>query len=272
MTLGNADTTTFYFDRNMEKAERCAFASGNAVVLTRRCPQHETANEDAAMVTALDPESGVLAVADGMGGLPAGARAACVALESLAGAVHRSLIEQAELRDVVLNGFEDANHAVLELGVGAGTTLAAVQVQGDRIRPYHVGDSMILVVGQRGHIRLQSVPHSPVGYAMEAGVLDSVEAMNHEDRHLVSNMIGTPEMRIEIGAWLKLKPRDTLLIASDGLSDNLHVEEIVDLIRAGPLETGVNRLAEACAKRMEGTDAGNPTKPDDLTAIAYRMG
>ena len=111
----------------------------------------------------------------------------------------RTIDNRAELRDAILNGFEDANGAVQALGIGAATTLAVVEVKENIVRPYHVGDSMILVVGQRGKIKLQSVPHSPVGYGVESGLLDEKEAMYHEERHLVSNVVGSPDMRIESG-------------------------------------------------------------------------
>ena len=162
------------------------------------------------------------------------------------------------LRTAILNGIENANRAVSALGIGAGTTLAAVEIQNGLGRPYHVGDSMILVVGQRGKVKLQTVSHSPVGYAMEAGVLDEAEAMHHEDRHLVSNVIGIPDMRIEIGGAVKLSRYDTLLLASDGLFDNLYLDEIIQHIRKGPLAQAAARLVEQCQQRMNQHVPGVP--------------
>ena len=82
----------------------------------------------------------------------------------------------------------------------------------------------------RGRVKLQTISHSPVGYAVESGMLDDQEAMHHEERHVVSNIIGTPEMRIEIGPPIDLATYDTLLVATDGLADNLHIEEIIERI------------------------------------------
>jgi len=169
-----------------------------------------------------------------------------------------------------MNGIERANEAVLELGVGAGTTLAAVEVQDGTVRPYHVGDSTILLVGQRGKLKLQTIAHSPVGFAVEAGVLDESEAMHHEDRHFVSNMLGVADMRIEVGSARRLARRDTLLVASDGLSDNLHKDEIVERIRTGPLAVVAERLVRDARRRMEAPIEGEPSKPDDLTFVAFR--
>ena len=180
------------------------------------------------------------------------------------------LAQGVELRDAILNGFEEANRVVRERLAGAATTLAVVELQGRVIRPYHAGDSTIRVVGQRGKIKLQTVSHSPVGYAVESGFLDREEAMHHEERHLISNMIGSPDMHITIGAPLALADRDTLLVASDGLSDNLHRHEIVDRIRKGPIRKVSDRLQRDALQRMTGMSNDHPSKPDDLTFIVYR--
>ncbi|MDH3520454.1 MAG: SpoIIE family protein phosphatase, partial [Myxococcales bacterium] len=128
------------------------------------------------------------------------------------------------------------------------------------------------LVGQRGKLKLQTIAHSPVGFAVEAGMLDESEAMHHEDRHIVSNMLGAPDMRIEVGSARRLAPRDTLLLASDGLSDNLRTDEIVQRIRTGSLEEGARRLVRAARRRMDAPIEGEPSKPDDLTFVSYRRG
>jgi serine/threonine protein phosphatase PrpC len=94
--------------------------------------------------------------------------------------------------------------------------------------------------------------------------------MHHEDRHLVSNVIGSPEMTIEIGPSLRLAPRDTVLLASDGLFDNLYIHEVVERIRKGPLDQAVERLATDSRRRMLEPEPGSPSKPDDLTIVALR--
>ena len=129
---------------------------------------------------------------------------------------------------------------------------------------------MILVVGGKGKVKLLTVSHAPVAMAVEAGLLDAVEAMHHDERHLVSNVVGSTEMRIEIGPPLKLAPRDTVVLASDGLSDNLHLDEIIARIRKGKLTQSMSQLVAEADQRMQTPLPGCPHKPDDLTVIAYR--
>lgn len=261
--------TRFYLDHDMPSGETHVLAAGRAAVFSARCPDKTTANEDAAALFPLDEGRAVLAVADGVGGQPAGDRAAALALESLAGALE-NVPPEGELRGAILDGIESANRAVLALGVGAATTLAVAEIDRGTLRPYHVGDAEVLVIGQRGRIKLQTLSHAPVSYAVEAGVLDAREAIQHEDRHLVSNLVGSPEMRIELGTSLALAPRDTVLVASDGLLDNLLVEEIAALVRAGPLDRAAESLAAETLRRMRTPSDRRPSKPDDLTFILFR--
>jgi serine/threonine protein phosphatase PrpC len=76
-------------------------------------------------------------------------------------------------------------------------------------------------------------------------------------------------MRIDLGPLIELRPRDTLVAATDGLFDNLTLEEIVHIVRKGELLQSTGRLVAHCRERMSGTSEG-PCKPDDLTVIVFR--
>ena len=106
--------------------------------------------------------------------------------------------------------------------------------------------------------------------ASKRGLLDEAEAMHHEDRHVVSNVIGAPDMHIAIGPSIELSPRDTVLLASDGLFDNLLCDEIASVIRKGQLQSSASRLAATSTRRMNHPAGDRPSKPDDLTFVAYR--
>ncbi len=259
-----------YFDLHMEASDVFALGTGSVAVMSLRCPEADSANEDSAAVIPVEGGGGVLAVADGFGGRPGGERASRLALESLEHNVIDADRKHVLARDAILDGFERGNEAVMAMGIGSATTLVAADVVGGRLRTYNVGDSMLIVVGQRGKLKLRTLPHSPVGYAIEAGVLDEEEAMHHEDRHYVSNMVGSPEMRIELTVSLELDPLDTVVLGSDGLWDNLHLEEVTEAVRTGPLEETVAQLMTACIKRMGEPNGEHPSKPDDCTIVLYR--
>ena len=245
-----------------------------AVLFSARSPARETPNEDAALLVELPFGGIVVAVADGCGGMPGGSEAAAAAVR----AIHDSarLAESGEqLTGAIIAGFDAANRAIMDLRVGAGATLSVVEIQDGILRPYHAGDSMILLTGQRGRRKLQTIAHGPVSYAVEAGMLTEDEAMLHADRSLISNMVGSEEMRVDIGPPVALAPRDTLVVASDGLSDNVYASEIVEAVRAGPLAAAAERLVGLSEQRMAepaGEGVGAPGHPDDLTFVLLRQG
>jgi len=245
-------------------------AGGEAVLYCRRSPDKETGCEDTLAMIPLAEEVVVLAVADGAGGLPAGQRASRTAIATLIESLTAVRDPAVMLRTAILNAMEEANAAVMALANGSATTLTVVSVEGRLVRPYHVGDSAALVTGQRGLLKMQTIAHSPVAFAVEAGFLDEVEALYHAERNLVFNFLGTADMRIEVGAELELACRDTLLLASDGLTDNLHLAEIVEIARKGPAAQAVGRLAADTRERMMTPEAPTPSKPDDLAIILFR--
>jgi len=249
---------------------RTAVGGGDVVAYTCRAPDKESENEDTVAIVPYGPQAAVLIVADGAGGLPAGKRASLTAVSSLIESLQLASAETMLLRTAILNGIETANAAVQSIGNGSATTLTVITIEGLTVRSYHIGDSEAIVVGQRGLIKLQTTAHSPTGFAVEAGFLDEKAALHHEDRHLVSNFLGTTDMRIDVGTEVELRPRDTILLASDGLMDNVHLEEIIERIRKGPLDDAVARVITLANRRMAGASVGQPSKPDDLSMILFR--
>ncbi len=245
-------------------------AGGQAVAYTARQPGKDTGNEDSVAVIPYGPGAAVLVVADGAGGLPAGKRASLTAIATLAASLQTAMDKTMLLRTAILNGIEAANDAVLGLANGSATTMTVITIEGLLARSYQIGDSEAMIVGQRGLVKLQTMPHSPTGFAVEAGFLDEREALHHEERHLVSNFLGTADMRIDIGATIELRPRDTVIVASDGLMDNVHLEEIIECIRKGPLVDAAMCAVGLADRRMREAVQGEPSKPDDLSLILFR--
>jgi serine/threonine protein phosphatase PrpC len=264
------DSPQSYSQADFEQPMSSSFLDGEATFFTARAPDKTTPNEDCLALLPFDDDSGVLIVADGLGGLPAGSTASQLAIDLMAQVLAKAAASETPLRDAILDGIEQANQAILAQASGMATTLAVVEIQGQTIRHYHVGDAMIMVSGQRGKVKAYTVSHSPVGYAVEAGMLDVDEAVHHEERHLVSNVVGATDMHISIGSSLQLARRDTLLLASDGLFDNLYREEIVELIRKGPLSKAAAQLVTRCHERMQHPQAGLPSHADDLSFILFR--
>jgi serine/threonine protein phosphatase PrpC len=253
-----------------EEAADLSLSLGRVAVRSLRSPDKETPNEDAAAVIPVNDDALVLAVADGVGGTPAGREASQLALEVLRDTLSGAEVETDKLRSTILDGVEAANKAILDMGRRAATTLVVAEIASGALRCYHIGDSELLAVGQRGRMKLRIIPHSPTGFAVEAGLLDEDEAVQHEQRHVIFNVLGAQDMRVDIAPKTRLAPRDTVLLASDGLLDNLYVDEIVEIIRMGPIGRAADKLVAAARRRMVTPGNSKPSKPDDLTVILFR--
>jgi serine/threonine protein phosphatase PrpC len=83
-------------------------------------------------------------------------------------------------------------------------------------------------------------------------------------------MLGMPELRLEMGAEISLAAYDTVVMASDGLFDNVHLHEVIELVRCGPLQESAEQLIRLANERMLGARTGQPSKADDLSFILMR--
>ncbi|MGB0331493.1 MAG: PP2C family protein-serine/threonine phosphatase, partial [Planctomycetota bacterium] len=126
-----------------------------------------------------------------------------------------------------------------------------------------------------GACKHRTPAHSPIGRAIRRGLMDEDSALVHPERHLVSNGLGVTPMSVHLGPRLRLDDEDTVLIATDGLTDNAREEEIVECLRGGPLLGGASRLVNLCRERMLRSITSRSRSPrlgkaDDLTALVLR--
>lgn len=216
-------------------------------------------NEDAATVLPTPDAGTLLAVADGVGGLPRGEAASRAALETLGTHVKRETIERS---------FELANEAVHKMRGPACTLVVAIVSADHALTTLHAGDSQAMVVGGRGKLKHITTPHTVAGLGERAGLLEGEEVESHPERHVVTNALGDKVVRMERTSWGTLSLRDTVLLASDGLFDNLAPEIVAAKMSGGALLDRVGTLAEEARARMEREDES--AKPDDLTIVAWR--
>ena len=260
------ESSLFFGD---EESSDLVLARGEVAVRSLRGPDKSGPSEDASAVIPVGDDALVLAVADGVGGAPSGCEASSTAIETLQ-RTRSARVNGDALRDSIMDAIEKAKVRILENGKRSATTIVVAEISGAQLRCYHVGDSELIVVGQRGRIKQRIIPHSPTGFAVEAGLLDEQEAVQHEQRHVIFNVIGAPDMRVEVSTAIALARFDTVLLTSDGVLDNLYIDEIVELIRSGPLGQAADKLLQATRARMEKQKGTDPSKPDDLTIVLYR--
>ena len=264
MSSGNYSLPILFAGRDLDEPIIFSIRDGEVALFTHASPTPSHENEDAVGVFEWEGETGVLVVADGLGGLPRGGDASQQMVESLS---HPKIKESV---DPVVACLEMVNESLVSGHRGSGTTVSVVTIEHREFRSYHVGDSATMVIGRRGRIKFQTTPHSPVGIAEANGQFDEEAAMIHPNRHVVNNIIGMPDMWIDIGKPVQLADLDTVILASDGLWDNLYRGEVAGLVGNRSLmecANGIFRMAIDRMKRKPGSDFG---KPDDLSFILYR--
>ena len=105
---------------------------------------------------------------------------------------------------------------------------------------------------------------------MAAGLLNEDDALHHDERHLISNIVGSPDMHIDIGPVIKLDKLDRLVVASDGLWDNMYMDEVIDAVRVLPLSRAARLIVKTCGNRMSSDGDKWPGHADDLSFVVVR--
>ena len=254
----------FFAGRDLDEPITFSILGGEVALFTHASPTPSHDNEDAVGVFEWEGETGVLVVADGLGGLPRGGDASHQMVESLG---HPKIKESV---DPVVACLESVNESLVSGHSGSGTTVSVVKIERRGIRSYHVGDSATMVIGRRGRIKFQTTPHSPVGIAEVNRELDEKAAMIHPNRHVINNIIGMADMWIDIGKPIQLADLDTVILASDGLWDNLYRDEVVEMVSNPSLMKAADGIFQMATERMKRKPGSTFGKPDDLSFILYR--
>lgn len=179
----------------------------------------------------------LLAVSDGMGGAAAGEVASAVVVEAL----RRSLPGQsADWATTLREAVALANREVWAVAQkpemrGAGATLTAVCVHGDQAHLAEVGDSRAYLL-RDGELRLLTHDQSYVQLLVDAGAIKAEDAERSPFKNVILKAMGQHrDVRPDIGS-IYLRPRDQLLVCSDGLSNELTDAQLRDVLveRATP--------------------------------------
>lgn len=217
-------------------------------------------NED---TLAVEPSQGIVVVADGMGGAPAGDLASALAVQEVARGLHSGEpMEEALIRaNQKILGMADSQPALS----GMGTTLTAlkVSVEDGEFILGHVGDSRAYLLSGDGFSQI-SRDHTVVRDMVEAGKIPASAEREHPLSHILTRVLGTEE-EVELDLCSgTVQAGDCFLLCSDGLVKVMDDEEIESWVRraAGePLEKVVDAMVE------EGNVRG---APDNIT-VAFLL-
>jgi serine/threonine protein phosphatase PrpC len=221
-------------------------------------------NEDASLA---EPDLGVFAVADGMGGHASGEVASRMALAALREFFRQTGKEEdatlrlglVETQDSPLQflaqGIRQANQQIYQASQdkneyrGMGTTLVAVAFCAPAIVA-NVGDSRLYRIRDPA-IEQITEDHSLVWEEYKKGLLTKEEISSAHHKNIVTRALGIhPSVEVDVKP-LDLDPGDLLLLCTDGLSDLVREEEMLRVIveSAGDLEKAGQELVRLANHR-----------------------
>ncbi len=229
-------------------------------------------NEDAFFVM---KEDRVFIVADGVGGNSSGEIASRTTVNSVANFVEEHPVEvlktEDEIRNYFLDCISDANRRVRDvarwhkLNRGMATTVVAAFVPYNRENSLYivnVGDSRAYVLRENSLEQITE-DHTYVNTLVKAGIITKAEAMERDDKNMITRAIGADDVVEADFFSVKIRKGDIVLICTDGLYSEVTEPELIAHL------TQDKSMSEICAELVETANLNGGS--DNITAICIRI-
>ena len=212
----------------------------------------------------LDDDQRLYVVADGMGGHQAGEVASKLVVETIQNYMRRFREKEGGEADRLLSSIHLANQAVFQASrnknscQGMGSTVSAVCFTDNTLIAANVGDSPIYLVRDKS-IKLVSVIHNLLAESASGGLIDPEGAkyLSSMLKHILTRAIGIEKTVKPDICEIRYFKDDILIISSDGLTDKVSPEEILNVVNK-------KRPDKACKTLV---DLANKYGGDDNTTI-----
>lgn len=209
-----------------------------------------------------DDARGIWAVADGMGGLARGDRAAMRLTQALAGLPVTTGLEDtiAGIENAVRNANREIRAEADSIGARMGTTAAILVLRGADAAVMWCGDSRVYRL-RDNMLACLSRDHSHVQDLADRGLVSAAETATHPMRHMLTRAIGT-DATVRLDARRdRVVPGDTYLLSTDGLHGVLDDAEIAAHLAAAPIAAAAAMVANCRARGA----------PDNVTLVIVRV-
>jgi serine/threonine protein phosphatase PrpC len=206
----------------------------------------------------------LLAVADGIGGLPAGEQAAELALQAVGHFAHYVIPDAEATPTGLRSALESMLHAASRrvwlwardhgLGGAAGSTLVAALVWDHHYLVAHAGDSRCYHVNGRGASAL-TCDHTEAARLVRDGRLPAAAAWSSALSHRLTNALGWPtDLVVDLvpadGGLGSLDEACVVLVCSDGLHAKLSEADIHSVLHeTRSVDEGCRRLVALALDR-----------------------
>ncbi len=172
-------------------------------------------------------------VADGMGGHRAGDIASRLTVDTCVSQIAKS--DGKDYITLINDTIVKANDEVIRKAAqsedyaGMGTTLVVATLFDNVLKVANVGDSRLYIIGDG--IQQITRDHSLVEEMVISGELDRADARSDKRKNIITRAIGG-DIRVEAEMFsAELKPDDCVLMCSDGLSNMVDDEHILQIVR-----------------------------------------
>ena len=195
-------------------------------------------NEDA---VALDAQTGLCILADGMGGYNAGEIASGMACAFIESEMSRWLSQAGvnanskEVKRALEICVQNANHSIFNAAnsnpqyTGMGTTLVVGVFQAGRLMLGHIGDSRCYRL-RGGNFQQITKDHSLLQEQIDAGLITPEQALTSANKNLVTRALGVEDSVLLDVTEHRVEAGDVYLMCSDGLSDMVRDQPIADIM------------------------------------------
>jgi protein phosphatase len=221
----------------------------------------------------------VFAVSDGMGGAKAGELASRITVDKITHLLPRSFKQsalglQTGFEDVFTELFDQVHRALTFLGAsdeevhGMQATLSLCWFTPGWMYFGHIGDSRIYYLPASGNeIKQLSHDDTYVGWLFRTGKINEWEAHNHPQRTALQKALGGGNQFVDpqVGA-VAYEPGDMFLLGTDGLTEGLYDNQLLDLLR----RPDANEAAATPARRLVEASLARAGR-DNTTALVIEM-
>lgn len=224
-------------------------------------------NQDAYAVGELPGEVAWAVVCDGMGGAAGGNIASALAVKVISDKITASYNEKmrsASIKNLLDSAITAANIEVYDMAYsrndlnGMGTTVVAVIVRDSVAYIAHAGDSRAYTVKDYD-VEQVTVDHSLVQNLVDRGEITKEQAEHHPNKNVITRAVGV-DKRIDIDySEVDLENNETLILCTDGLSNYVTNDEMVEDIKDGQYYAFADRLVKRANKNGGG---------DNITVVA----
>ena len=209
-------------------------------------------NQDSYSAGDLTSEVTWAVVCDGMGGANGGNVASETAVkvisDKLTSGYHIGMNDNS-VKNLIVSAIEAANMTLFSMArnneelSGMGTTVVLAVRNSDTLYLSNVGDSRIYIVSDSG-ITQVTTDHSVVQIMLDRGEISPEEAKDHPKKNVITRALGVdPDVRIDYSQE-QLNENDIVLLCTDGLTNYVDDETILDICRTEDKYKIADKLVE----------------------------